>query len=347
MVHHPAYNINPELINSKIKEADSILITSHFNPDGDAIGSCMAMHHYLAALGKKSRVLIPNSIPEFLMWMKDAGKIIIYEKHPTKSEKLIEQADLIFCMDYNGFSRTRYFEQQLLKSKAYKILIDHHLQPATTFDHLVTKVDVSSTAELVYETIAASGHEDLINKAIAACLFVGIMTDTGSFSYSSNYPSTYRIVAKLIETGIDTGKIHQDVYDTYTEQRLRLLGFCLSEKLVVLKEFGTAYLSLSRHELEHFDFQPGDTEGIVNYALSVKNVVFAAFFTEKEDIVRLSFRSKGNFSVNDFARKHFKGGGHKNAAGADSEKSLDETIMDFITLLQHYKDELNKLVIDH
>lgn len=346
MNQHPAYDIKPELIASKITEAKSIVITSHYNPDGDAIGSCLALYHYLAALGKKSQVLIPNGIPEFLMWMKDADKIMIYEAHPGKSQKIIEQADLIFCLDYNAFSRTRYSEQQLLDSKAYKILIDHHLQPTAEFDHLVSRIDVSSTAELVYETIVALGHEKLISKEMAACLFVGIMTDTGSFSYSSNYPSTYRIVALLIETGIKTGEIHQNVYDTYSEQRLRLLGYCLSEKLVVLKEFGTAYISLARHELERFGFQPGDTEGIVNYALSVKNIVFAAFFTEKEEIVRISFRSKGNFSVNDFARKHFEGGGHKNAAGADSDKTLDETITDFIVLLHDYKDELNRLMTE-
>ena len=340
MYSHPPFNINPALVSDKIEQARSILITSHHNPDGDAIGSALALYHYLSVIGKKSRVLVPNTIPEYLKWMKDVDRILIYSEQQGKAKKVIENADLIFCLDYNGMARTHDAEEALRNSEAFKILIDHHLQPEDDFDHYITRVEVSSTAELVYETIAALGHESLINKEIAECLFTGIMTDTGSFSFSCNYPSTYRIVAKLIEAGLDTTQVHQLVYDTYSERRMRLLGYCLSEKLVVLKDFATAYISLSKHELEHFDFQPGDTEGVVNYALSIENIVFAALFTEKDDIVRISLRSKGDFSVNEFARKHFQGGGHKNAAGADSEISLDETITNFVTLLQDYKETL-------
>ncbi len=328
----------------RLRKAKSILITSHFNPDGDAVGSCLALYHYLLLLGIKSKILIPNIIPDFLLWMKDTGRIIIYEEQPGKAVKVVESADVIFSVDYNDFSRTKFIEKQLRDSRAYKILIDHHIQPSLDYDLMISRVGVSSTAELVYEIIVAMGHEQIINKAVAECLFVGLMTDTGSFSYSCNNPATFRIVASLIEKGIDIERIHQLVYDTYSEQRLRLLGFCLSEKLVVLKDYATAYISLARHELEHFQFQPGDTEGIVNYALSVKNISFAALFTEKEDVVRISFRSRGHFSVNDFARRHFNGGGHKNAAGADSEKTLDETITDFIELLQEYREELQQMI---
>jgi bifunctional oligoribonuclease and PAP phosphatase NrnA len=344
MSQHPKFEIKPELLSEKINNAQSILITSHFNPDGDAIGSCLGLYNYLAAIGKKSKVIIPNAFPEFLGWMKGADRIIIYEDSPGKANKIIESADLIFSLDYNSFSRTKHFEQQLRDSSAYKVLIDHHLQPDNGFDQVISRIEVSSTAELVYETIISMGDEKNISKEVADCLYVGIMTDTGSFSFSCNYQSTFRITASLIEKGIDAELIHQLVYDTFSEQRMRLLGYCLSEKLVVLKDYATAYIALARHELEHYQFQPGDTEGIVNYALSIKDISFAVLFTEREDVVRASFRSKGDFSVNDFARTHFKGGGHKNAAGADSDKSLDETITYFVGLLQDYKEDLRNLI---
>ncbi|MGB4204301.1 MAG: bifunctional oligoribonuclease/PAP phosphatase NrnA [Bacteroidales bacterium] len=335
------------ILADKIKQSQSILITSHYNPDGDAVGSCLALYHYLRAVGKKPKVLIPNVIPDFLLWLEGADKIVIYEDHPGKADKLIESADLIFSVDYNDFKRTKLFEDQLHKSNAFKVLIDHHLNPSNSFDLTHSRIEVSSTAELVYEMIVTLENEDIINKNIAESLYVGIMTDTGSFSYSCNYSATFSIVSGLIEKGINVERIHQLVYDTYSENRLRLLGFCLSEKLVVLKDFATAYISLAKHELDHFQFQPGDTEGIVNYALSIENIVFAALFTEKEDIVRISFRSKGEFSVNEFASMHFNGGGHKNAAGADSEKSLDETITHFVDLLQDYKEKLQNLAIEN
>lgn len=344
MINHPPFNINPELLLEKLSTAQSILITTHHNPDGDAIGSMLALYHYLAAKGHKSKMLVPNTIPDYLLWMPACEKIIVFKDQGSKAIKAIESADLIFGLDYNAFSRTKQLEKYLKESKAFKVLIDHHLQPENGFDHLITRVNVSSTAELVYEIILALGGIDEITREVADCLFVGIMTDTGSFSFSCNYPSTFRITAGLLEKGTNAEYIHQLVYDTYSEQRMRLLGYCLSEKLVVLKDFATAYISLSRHELERFNFQPGDTEGIVNYALSIKKIVFAVLFTEKEEAVRVSFRSKGDFSVNSFARRHFNGGGHKNAAGADSYRSLDETITYFVGLLQDYKDELQSII---
>jgi bifunctional oligoribonuclease and PAP phosphatase NrnA len=344
MTQNQIFDVKPGLLAEKIAKAQNILITSHHNPDGDAIGSCLGLYHYLAAIGKKSKIVIPNAFPGFLAWMKAADRIVVFDEQTNKASKIIEAADLIFSLDYNSFSRTKFFEKQLVESKAYKVLIDHHLSPDEGFDHIISRIDVSSTAELIYETIASLGHENLITKELAECLFVGIMTDTGSFSFSCNYPSTFQLAAILVQKGADAEKVHQYVYDTYSEDRMRLLGFCLSEKLVVLKDYGTAYISLTRHELENFRFQPGDTEGVVNYALSVKNIVFAVLFTEKDDGVRMSFRSKGEFSVNEFARTHFKGGGHKNAAGADSEYSLDETITRFVGLLQGYKESLQEFI---
>jgi bifunctional oligoribonuclease and PAP phosphatase NrnA len=343
MKQHLPFDINPTLLTEIISNAASIVITSHHNPDGDAIGSGLALYHFLIRSGKKPKMILPNAFPENLAWLEGSNRIMIFEKQATKAAKAIESADLIFCLDYNAFNRTNFFEKNLKESRAYKVMIDHHPQPSDEFDHLISRIEVSSTAELVYEVIEAMGHKSLIDKTIAECLFVGIMTDTGSFSFSCNYPSTFRIVADLIETGLNAEQVHQLIYDTFSEQRLRLLGYCLSEKLVVLKDYSTAYISLARHELDQYNFRPGDTEGIVNYALSIKNIVFAVLFTEKEDAVRISFRSKGDFSVNDFARTHFDGGGHKNAAGADSYKSLDETITQFVEILQNYKEELREL----
>ncbi len=330
-----------ELLKEKIQLSRNILITTHHNPDGDAIGSSLALRLLLQRIGKKANILVPNTIPDYLLWMPEVESIVVFEDRAGKAKKMIESADLIFCLDYNSFSRTKFFEEEMKNATGYKVIIDHHPQPSNEFDHYISMVESPSTAQLVYQTIDNLGFTNLIDKEIAACLFTGITTDTGSFSFSCNDPSTYHIVANLIETGMDAERIHQLVYDTYSESRTRLLGYCLSQKLVVLKDHATAYISLSKHELESHDFQPGDTEGIVNYALGVKNIVFAALFTEKDDLVRISFRSKGDFSVNEFARTHFEGGGHKNAAGADSYQTLDETITHFVGLLGRYKESLH------
>ncbi len=337
-----------KLTNSELKEikelidrAKNILIVSHFNPDGDSIGASLALMHFFAGIGKKSEILIPNTFPDFLSFLPGTEKIIVYEFHPAKARKIIKTADLIFCLDFNALSRVKDFEPDLRKAVAPRILIDHHPNPENSFKHKISRINVSSTSELVYELIQGLEEESRIDKDTATCIFTGIMTDTGSFSYSCNYPSTFRIVALLLEKGIDAELIHQRVYDTFSEDRLRLLGYCLSEKLVVLKEFRTAYIALSNHELQSFNFKPGDTEGIVNYALSIEGIIFAILFSEKDHMIRISFRSKGDFRVNDFAHKHYGGGGHKNAAGADSFKPLDETLNDFISKLHEYREQLH------
>jgi len=229
------------------------------------------------------------------------------------------------------------------KSGATKILIDHHTQPDNDFDLMISIIKTSSTSELIYDFIVASGDEHLIDKDIAACIYAGIITDTGSFSYSCNYEKTYLTTAALYRTGIDGEHIHRLVYDTYSENRLRLLGFSISEKLVVLKEYNAAYISLTLEELESFDHQIGDTEDIVNYALSIRDVNLAALFYEREDLVKVSLRSKGNFPVNQIAKRYFNGGGHCNAAGANCYISLEETVRIFLDLLPFYKDDLKSV----
>lgn len=337
---HKFNTASVEKVKDLLKHPTEILITSHYNPDGDAIGSSLAMVAYLRMKGHTVHLILPNDFPDFLGWMPGIEETVIYFHHSKLADRLLASAELIFCLDYNAIPRVNLFADKLFNAKGYKILIDHHLQPEDHFDLLFSVIDTSSTSELVYDFIDAIGDRNLISKPIAINLFVGIMTDTGSFSFACNYPHTFEVVAELLKAGVDTEFIHRLVYDTYSEGRMRLLGFCLSERMVVLTEFATAYIWLKRTDLERFGFKPGDTEGVVNYALSMKDVSFAALFTEKSDRIRISFRSKGNFSVNDFARQHFNGGGHRNAAGGDSFSIMEETLTHFESLLPEYKESL-------
>lgn len=330
-------------IRELISESRLIVVTSHHNPDGDAIGSSLAMAGLLGRTGVETFVIVPNDYPGFLKWMPGSDNVVIYKMNEKKAQDLIARADLIFCLDYNALHRTGGMEESLRNSPATKILIDHHLEPALAdFDFYLSVIQTSSTSELVYRFIEGCAWLDHINQDIATGLFVGIMTDTGSFSFSCNYPATFEITASLLRTGINPEKIHRLVYDTYSENRLRLLGFCLSEKLTILPEFSTAYIALSKAELERFHHQVGDTEGIVNYALSIDNIKLAVLLTERKDRIRLSFRSKGDLSVNRIAHEHFNGGGHKNAAGGDSFISLDKTIDKLIDVLSQYREDISR-----
>ncbi|MBK6345420.1 MAG: DHH family phosphoesterase [Bacteroidales bacterium] len=319
-----------------------MVVTSHYNPDGDALGSSLALSSYLRRKGHSVRTIIPNDFPEFLNWMPGREDTVIYFHKSKTANELLANAGIIFCLDFNSIPRVNLFADKLFEAKGKKILIDHHLQPEDHFDLTLSVINTSSTSELVFDFIDASGDADIMDKAMAECLYVGIMTDTGSFSFACNHPHTYEVVSRLVRIGVDTEQVHRLVYDTYSESRMRLLGFCLSERMVVLSELGTAYIWLTKEDLSRFDFKPGDTEGVVNYALSIKNISFAALFTEKSDRIRISFRSKGDYSVNNFAREHYQGGGHRNAAGGDSFESMELTLMNFQALLPRYKDNLIK-----
>ena len=326
-----------------IGHSRSIIVTSHHNPDGDAIGSVLALTLLLNKMGKEAIAMVPNDYPTFLKWMTGSNDILIVWQNEDKARKIISGSDLIFCLDYNALHRTGAIEEALRKADGLKILIDHHPEPILTdFDFYLSVNEISSTSELLYRFIEGCSWHNRIDRDIATGLFVGIMTDTGSFSFSCNYPETFQITASLIQTGIDLEHIHRLVYDTYSENRLRLLGYCLSDKLKVLPEFSTAYISLTKDELDRFHYQVGDTEGVVNYALSIENIKIAVLMTERKDRIRLSFRSKGDLAVNNIAREHFNGGGHKNAAGGDSFVTLDETIIKLRELLEQYKDEINR-----
>ncbi len=325
-----------------LEEKSDVLITTHYNPDGDAIGSSLALYHFLNSQGIKSKVLIPNELPSFLQWLPGVNEALIYAENPSVANDLLATADLIFCLDYNGLDRVKLFTDQLRAANATRVLIDHHIQPENEFDLIFSDVSFSSTSELLYQIVFEAGLISSLTREMAECFFVGIMTDTGSFSFACNRPETFEIAANLIKTGLDVEKVHRLVYDTYSESRMRLLGHCLGANMKVIPEHATAYIWLTKEDLENYDYQQGDTEGVVNYALSIENVALAALFTERDDRVRVSLRSKGDFSVNEFARAHFNGGGHRNAAGGDIFKTMPETLALFEALLPSYSADINK-----
>jgi len=320
-----------------------IVITTHTNPDGDAIGSSLALFGYLSGKGHTVTVMIPDPDPAFLQWMPFHSSLRVFRDEKIICLEKIAGAEVIFSVDYNGLGRISDAEEPVRQSPAKKILIDHHTNPANDFDYKISTTETSSTCELIYDFIIACGDADRISRDIAACIYAGIITDTGSFSYSCNYEKTYLITADLYHRGIDGEHIHRLVYDTYSEGRLRLLGYAISEKLVVMPEYHTAYIYLSKADLDKFDYQVGDTEDIVNYGLSIGGINLAALFSERNGVIRLSLRSKGNFSVNEIARKYFDGGGHVNAAGANSYRSLEETVRIFTDLLPGYKEHLDNV----
>ena len=334
-------NFEFEQIRELIGHSQMIAVTSHHNPDGDAIGSVLALHGLLTSVGKTSVPIVPNDYPGFLKWMPSGENMLVFSADPDRGKKIIGEADVIFCLDYNAMHRTDAMGEYLKTSTAVKILIDHHPDPfLDDFDLYYSVIETSSTSELLYRFIQGCGWSDLINPSIAINLFTGIMTDTGSFSYACHYPETFEVSADLIRRGVDPERIHRLVYDTYSEHRLRLLGFCLAEKLTVLPDLRTACITLTKAELKRFHYQPGDTEGIVNYALSMAQVHLAVIMTERKDRIRLSFRSKGDFSVNRLAREHFNGGGHKNAAGGDSFLTMEETTDKLKSILLQYREEI-------
>ncbi len=328
-----SFKLQAANLSSLLKTNPTIVLVSHTNPDGDALGSTLALYQVLKALGHKVTAIVPNTYPSFLEWMTCINEVVIAENKQKFTEKAIKEADIVICLDFNAFHRVERLENYLTKSKAVKVLIDHHLEPANYFDISISDVSVSSTSELVYNLIEDLGYEAHIDQGVAECLYVGIMTDTGSFSYSCNHERTYIITSRLIAKGIDPQRVHNLVYDTFSENRLRLLGHLLRNKMVVAPQFKTAYISLSLADQKKYNYQIGDSEGIVNYALSIEGIRLAAFFTEKKDKVRISFRSKGDFSVNELARTYFDGGGHKNAAGGNSYTTLIKTKRYFESLL--------------
>ncbi len=317
-----------------------ILIISHRNPDGDAIGSSLGLANLLIKLDHQVDVLVPNKFPAFLGWMLNADKILLFADQKEKAEAVLQNADIVFTLDFNDLTRVKEFDEFLSQSSAYKVLIDHHPNPAPFADLTISDTRASSTAELVYSFIREMDIAGNMDAEIANCIYAGIMTDTGNFSFNSSLPGTFRIVGELLNFGAQKDFIYDQVYDNFTHERMRLMGYCLDQKTKYMPEYKTAYISLTQEEMRKYNFRIGDSEGFVNLPLSVKGIRFAVLFTEKKDMIKVSLRSKGSFPANELASKYFHGGGHLNAAGGESYDTLEKTIEKFVNLLPEYKDEL-------
>ncbi len=300
----------------------------------------MGLYNFFIKQKHKVYVIVPNDYPDFLTWMEGNNDVIVYNKEKDKAEKLILDSDLIFCLDFNSLERIFDLGDIISSSSSKKILIDHHPNPTNFYDYSLHSSKAAATCELIYDFIDAMGLMKDFDKSISECLYAGIMTDTGSFKFSSTSSKVHRIVADLIDRGVDINKIHRLIYDNNTINKLKLLGFSISKRLNFLEEFNTAYFVLTRNDLKRFKYKKGDTEGLVNYALSIKNVNFASIIIEEKELIKFSFRSVGRFSVNDFAKNHFNGGGHKNAAGGRLDENLDVALSKFLKLVRENKQKL-------
>jgi phosphoesterase RecJ-like protein len=313
-----------------LKEPKSIVIVMHQKPDADAMGSCLGLYHVLYALGHSVTVISPTNWAEWLGWMPGAESVIDYELNTPKSNELLERADWIFCLDFNVLHRTRKMSGPIEKAPGIHILIDHHQQPQKdVFTYGISDTSKSSASEMVFDFIESAGLANKINQAVAECLYAGVMTDTGSFRFSSASASVHRMVAVLKDTGLDHSKVHENLFDNFLENRLRFIGHALINRLEVLYEYNTALISIPWKDLVKFQIRTGDTEGLVNYGLTIQGIKFAALIIDRDEEIKCSFRSKGGFDVNQFARNYFEGGGHRNAAGGRSNETLDETILRF------------------
>ena len=317
-----------------------IVIIPHKNPDGDAIGSSTALKYYLDKYEHDVDVISPNHFPEFLKWMDPNNVIRIFEEDESCKQKIID-ADIIFTLDFNNLVRISGMKDYVKISNAKLVMIDHHEEPSDYADFMYSEPEMSSTCEMIYHFIDKLGDKDKIDKKISCSLYAGIMTDTGSFKFPSTTYLTHHVVSQLLKTGISHSDIHNKIYDNNKFERLQLLSFALS-KIKVVENFNTCYISLSQKDLDRFSYERGDTEGIVNYGLSIKNIKFAVIFMEnlKDNVIRISLRSRGDFDVNDFSKIIFGGGGHKNAAGAISKKSLKDTVNYFLESLKNYNELL-------
>ena len=316
-----------------------IAVVSHTNPDGDAVGSSMAWAHVLRGMGHTVHCLVPNKHPYFLDWMTDIDKVIVYKEAPEKAEKIVADAELIFCLDFNQIDRLEALSEAIQKNtSAKRILIDHHLNPPEEFDLTFSDTTACSTAYIVYQITEVLAGVGVINKAAAEDLYVGIMTDTGNFSFSNLTADLFRAVAVLVEKGVDVPKVNSAVYNSYIEGRVRLLGFVLIKKMKIIEDGQAAYISLKESELRRFDFQVGDSEGFVNYPLTIAGVKMSAMFLQTRKFIRISLRSRGNVDVSKFAAKYFSGGGHKNAAGGKSFDSMEKTIDRYVEAVSEFLD---------
>jgi len=324
-------------VKKAIDKVDKIVIVAHIGPDGDAMGSSLALWHYLMTIDKEPVVIVPNPFPEFLSWMPGSKLVLDYDNSKEIADELIASAELIFTLDFNTASRMGKMADAILKAPADKILVDHHLHPDTFAKVRVSYPEISSTSELIFRLICRMGDFSMINLACAECIYTGMMTDTGGFTYNSNNQEVYFIIAELIKIGIDKDDIYRKVFNTYSVDRLRLMGFCLYHKMKVYPENRAALITLTEKELSEFNYINGDSEGFVNIPLSIAGVDFSVFMREDSEQIKISLRSQGTFPANKVAADLFNGGGHLNAAGGESKLTLEETVKKFEDALADYK----------
>jgi phosphoesterase RecJ-like protein len=322
----------------QLSACKTIAICTHYNPDGDAIGASLALKSYFTSVGFDVKCLIPNNMPDFLKWMPGADTIINAQKQCKEVKKTILEADMLFLVDMSAEHRSGVdLENILLQTNAYKVLIDHHVNPTAKCHLIYSITNTSSSCELVYRFLSKITNKPFLNKEIATCIYTGIITDTGSLSFGCNDPETYILLTKLMETGVNGEEIHRELYDNYAESRIRLLGLCL-QSLKVFHLLGTSYMYITQKDMKENNFKDGDTEGFVNYGISLKDIFFTAFFIERDKRIRISFRSKGVFDVNLFAQTYFQGGGHKNAAAAYHYDTLENTIKLFEEIIHKHPE---------
>lgn len=336
------YNNKIKELTQVIEKSNNIVIFPHHNPDGDAIGAALGLNLLLKNMGKNSQVISPSKYPKFLHWLPGNEKVLIYPYKKNTIIKAIENADVIFYVDFNSLKRFESFENIYTKieKKAKIVLIDHHPNPEKITDINFSDTSVSSTSELIFKVILDSNFISFVDKNIAESLFTGIVTDTGLLNYNSSNSQTFEIVSKLLSYNIDKQKVIDNIYNNFSEKRMRLMGYCLNDKMQVFSKFNSALITLTKEDLIKYEFQSGDTEGFVNMPLSIQNINFSAFFIEKEGYIKASFRSKGNFPANKFAKKYFNGGGHLNAAGGKCLLSLEQTIIKFNeSIKEFYKND--------
>ncbi|NND35031.1 MAG: bifunctional oligoribonuclease/PAP phosphatase NrnA [Saprospiraceae bacterium] len=322
-----------------LKESRRIIVTTHPNPDADALGSSLAMFHFLRGRGHDVTVVTPTDYPDFLKWMPGNDNVVIYDQCKEKCHQWVAECDIIFCLDFSMLDRLKELGEHVRNTSAKKAVIDHHLDPEDFADFEMLDTKASATAELIFDFILKMEGREEITTEIANCIYAGILTDTGGFKHPSTTAKVHRIVADLIDMGAAANFVNREIYDTNSVNRLRFLGYALLEKLVVRQDLKIAYFVISAKDFERFGLKTGDTEGLVNYALSIKDIVMATVIIEREEEVRLSFRSVGNYAVNLFANDHFEGGGHKNASGGVSHEALEPTISRFESLIDSFKDK--------
>ena len=330
-----------EALKAMLAEPRKIVILSHTNPDGDALGSSLALAAALRSAGHYVNCIVPNRFPYYLKWIPDSENIIVHSLDTEhRTENAISEAEIIICADMSAISRLEKLCEIIKQNtSAKRVLVDHHLNPEQAFDVMFSHPESSSTALVMYHIIVEMFGRDAITKSVAEQLYVGIMTDTGNFAFSFLTPELFRVVAELAETGIDIPTLYNNVYNSFTEGRARLFGYVVNRKMKTLLQGKVAYLSLTEEEMRKFWFQQGDSEGFVNYPLTIKKMKMSAMFSEQQDFIRISFRSRGNVDVNEFARRYFNGGGHMNAAGGKSFDPMEKTIQRYIDAVNEYHNE--------